>query len=269
VIRRVGETGQPRKENLGLNHTLVSNLQFTGDKYPDFDRLRQEVGSWRSYYLDPRVAMREAQPPREVTDIGPLGQWLAPFLYRLKETREHSKRFQAVRRALHSAIPTIESVDVDLDRARGTLDIRVVQDGTPFSSRVISEGTLRVLALCAIAVNPWTGSLVAFEEPENGVHPRRIEVIADLLHRMAAEGGPQVIVTTHSPTLVAAMVRKQRLEPDTIRLLACHRDGRVTAIRPFDSAGRMFDDAEIAASLKSDTEDGLVEAMLRRGWLDG
>jgi predicted ATPase len=269
VVRRVGEQGQPRREPLGLNHTLVSNLQFTGDKYPDFDRLRGEIGSWRSYYLDPRVAMREAQPPREVTDIGSLGQWLAPFLFRLKESPEHSKRFQAVRRALHSAIPTLHSLDVDLDRARGVLDIRVVQDGTPFSSRVISEGTLRVLALCAIAVNPWAGSLVAFEEPENGVHCRRIEVIADLLHRMATEGGQQVVVTTHSPTLVAAMVRKQRLDSDAIRLLACHRDGRVTGVRPFDSSGRLFDDQEIAAGLRDDSEDALIEALLRRGWLDG
>jgi len=269
VIRRVGETGQPRKERLGQSHTQASNLQFTGEKYPDFDRLRHEMSAWRSYYLDPRVAMREAQPPRELTDIGPLGQWLAPFLYRLKETHDLSARFQAVRRALHSAIPTIEDLDVDLDRKRGILDIRIVQDGTPFSSRVISEGTLRVLALCAIAVNPWASSLVAFEEPENGVHPRRIEVIADLLHSMVSAQQSQVVVTTHSPTLVAAMVRKQREDPDRIRILACQRAGRASTLRAFDTGGRLFEDREIAAALKCSEEDGLVEAILRRGWMDG
>jgi hypothetical protein len=58
---------------------------------------------------------------------------------------------------------------------------------------------LRVLALCAIAVNPWNGPLSAFEEPENGVHPRRLELIADLLTSLALEQGRQLVVTSHSP----------------------------------------------------------------------
>jgi predicted ATPase len=269
VIRRLNESGQPRKEQIGLNHALVSNLQFTGPKYPDLDRLRAELRGWQIYYLDPRVAMREAQPPREVTDIGPLGQWLAPFLFRLKETRDLAPRFDAIRRALHAAVPAIESLDVTLDPARGTLDIQVVQDGVPFSSRVISEGTLRVLALCAIAANPWPGSLVAFEEPENGVHPRRIAVIADLLGSVAEGGKTQVIVTTHSPTLVAAMVRKQRKHPRLVTILACHREGRATVIRPFGTAGELFDDPEIQKALQDRAEDGLIESMLLRGWTDG
>lgn len=269
TVRRDRERGQPRREELRLNHTQASNLQFTGERYPDFDRLRQELQSWRTYYLDPRIAMREAQPPTEVTDIGSEGQWLAPFLYRLKHDENLKGRFHAIRRALHNAIPSIDGLEVDLDRKRGTLEIQVIQDGVPFSSRVISEGTLRVLALCAIAANPWPGSLIAFEEPENGVHPRRRDVVCDLLLSMAVADRTQVIVTTHSPGLVAVMARKQRDNPDRIRLLACHRAGRTTEIRPFETGGTLFDDPEIKAALKADSEDGLVEAMLRRGWLDG
>lgn len=59
VVRRLSEAGQPRQEPLGSNYALVSNLQFSGsNRYPDFDRLREELGRWHTYYLDPRIAMR-------------------------------------------------------------------------------------------------------------------------------------------------------------------------------------------------------------------
>src|SRR5258708_38321341 len=179
-MRRVRGAARPPQGPRGLNTPFAPNRQFTGERrYPDFDRLRPELSAWQTYYFDPRVAMREPQPPREVKDIGPRGEWIAPFLYRLKESEAYSKYFRAIGRALRSAIPSIEGLDVDLDPRRGTLDILIRQNGAPFSSRVISEGTLRVLALCCIAGNPWPGELVAFEEPENGVHPRRIEVSAN------------------------------------------------------------------------------------------
>lgn len=267
VVRQLGEAGAPRHEPLGLGHTLVSNRQFTGEhRYPDFDRLRDELSAWQTYYLDPRIAMRDPQPPREVADIGPRGEWIAPFLYRLKESETHRKHFLAIGRALRSAIPTIESLDVDLDPRRGTLDIVICQDGTPYSSRVVSEGTLRVLALCCLAGNPWPGELIAFEEPENGVHPRRIEVIADLLASMAAQGRSQVVVTTHSPTLIGAMLRRAREAPGQIKLFRCFQKGRATQVKSFD-VGPLFEDQEISGSLSS-PEDAGIEALMTRGWLD-
>lgn len=270
IVRQLGESGHPRYEPLGLNHTLASNRQFTGEhRYPDFDRLRTELSAWQTYYLDPRIAMREPQPPREVTDIGPRGEWIAPFLYRLKGSEAHRRFFLAIGRALRSAIPTVEDLDVDLDPRRGILDILIQQDGTRYSSRVVSEGTLRVLALCCLAGNPWPGELIAFEEPENGVHPRRIEVIADLLASMAEQGRSQVVVTTHSPTLIAAMMRRAREAPGRIKIFGCAQRGRSTEVREFETPGPVWDDAEIRASLTSPEDAGVVEAMLLRGWLDG
>jgi predicted ATPase len=270
LVRQLGEAGHPRHEPLGLNHTLASNRQYTGEhRYPDFDRLRAELSAWQTYYLDPRVAMREPQPPRETSDIGPRGEWIAPFLYRLKESEAYSKHFRAIGRALRSAIPSIEGLDVDLDPRRGTLDILIRQNGAPFSSRVISEGTLRVLALCCIAGNPWPGELIAFEEPENGVHPRRIEVIANLLASMA-QGRSQVVVTSHSPTLIAAMLRRARAAPNQVRMYRCTQHGLATEVSAFETKGPLFDDFEISSTLRGpDDEAEIVEAALLRGWLDG
>lgn len=270
IVRQLGEAGAPRHEPLGLNHTLVSNRQFTGEhRYPDFDRLRSELSAWQTYYLDPRDAMREPQPPREVADIGSRGEWIAPFLYRLKTSEAHRKYFRSIGRALRTAIPTIDDLDVDLDPRRGTLDIVIRQDGTPYSSRVASEGTLRVLALCCLAANPWPGELIAFEEPENGVHPRRIEVIADLLASMADQGHSQVVVTTHSPTLIAAMYRRSQEASGKIKIFRCAQHGRSTEVSLFEPPGPLWEDSEIRDALTGSEDAGLMEAMLLRGWLDG
>lgn len=264
VIRRRREAGKPRQEKAGLHHSILSNLQLSGDHYPAFDAVRGELLGWRIYYLDPRVAMRADQSPRDVDDIGPLGEALASFLFRVKH--HDPRRFQAIRRALQSAIPTIQGLDVDLDPRRGTLDVQIVQDDTPISSRIVSEGTLRVLALAAIAANPWPGRLVAFEEPENGVHPRRIEVIARLLWQVM-ESGQQVIVTTHSPLFVAAMIRL-REQASQASFLRVSRGVNGTVVSGFDPTGPLFDDATIRDGLRS-PDDELLQQMLQRGWLDG
>jgi predicted ATPase len=268
LVVRSPRSSLERSTPLGLNHTLVSDRKFTSPRHPDIDLLRDELSGWQTYYLDPRDAMREPQPPREVIDIGSHGEWIAPFLYRLKESEGHAKYFRAVGRALRQAIPTIEHLDVDLDPRRGTLDLIIQQDGTPYSSRVVSEGTLRVLALCCLAANPWPGKLVAFEEPENGVHPRRIEIIANLLTSMASEGKSQVVVTTHSPTLIAAMLQKSQESPGQIKLFRCSQIGRTTQVKPFQITESLLNDPEIREVLTGPEDAQVVEALLTRGWLD-
>lgn len=67
-------------------------------------------------------------------------------------------------------------------------------------ANAISEGTLRVLGLLAV-LSPHSGTTsIGYEEPENGVHPRRLRKIAELLIN-AASGSRQILVNTHSPVL--------------------------------------------------------------------
>ncbi len=265
-IRRKSKPAHPRQEPVGLNHTILSDPRLGGAEYRWLEKTRGELADWRTYYLDPRVAMRDPRPPSDVEDIGVLGEHVAPFLYKLKA--EKPKHFAAISRTLKSIVPSIEALDVDLDKRRGTLDLLVRQDGTDYSSRIVSEGTLRVLALCATAVNPWGGSLVAFEEPENGVHPRRLELIAQLLLSLALEQNRQVVVTTHSPLFCDAVLKRARSKPEEIGLFNVRRRGRASEIRPFDVTGPLFQDSEVAAALTSGREDGLFESLLLRGLID-
>ncbi|ROQ90901.1 AAA family ATPase [Desulfosoma caldarium] len=266
-IRRKSKPAHPRQEPLGLNHSVVSDPRFAGVEYRALERTRQELSGWRTYYLDPRVAMRAARPPLDVQDIGVLGGDIAPFLYRLKG--ERPKDFQAVVRTLRTIVPSVEDLSVDLDKRRGTLDILVRQAGIDYSSRIVSEGTLRVLALCAIVVNPWAGSVLAFEEPENGVHPRRLELIARLVTSLALERNRQVIVTTHSPLFCDAILKIAKDKPNkNFALYNVRREGAATVVRPFDVSGPLFKDIEIAEALTAATEDGLFESLMLRGLVD-
>lgn len=266
-IRRKSHPGRPRAEPLGQNFAALADPRLSAPEYRGIDHVRSELSGWRTYYLDPRLAMRAARPPSEVQDIGVLGQDIAPFLYRLRA--EEEKYFEAVRRTLRSLVPGVEDVLVDLDRRRGTLDVQIRQDGVLFSSRIISEGTLRVLALAAIAANPWGGSLLAFEEPENGVHPRRLELIAQLLVRLAIERKRQLIVTTHSPRFCDVILNLKRRHGEEIAMLNVRHVGGQTEIKPFEASGPLFTEPEIAQALNNGAEESVFEGLMLRGLLDG
>jgi predicted ATPase len=265
-IRGKSKPAKLREEPVGLNYAILSDRRLGGPGYRAIERCRDALAGWHTYYLDPRVAMRSAKSPTDVRDIGAMGENLAPFLFRLRA--ENPKNFEALKRTLRSLIPSIEDVTVDLDKRRGTLDIQVRQAGIEFSSRIISEGTLRVLALCAIAVNPAGGSLLAFEEPENGVHPRRLELIAQLLTSLATSQGRQVVITTHSPLFCDAILRQARSHPHEIALLNVKRGPEGTEVGKFDVTSPLFKDSEIASALSSENEDGLFESLMLRGMLD-
>lgn len=265
-IRRQSGGGRPRKEEPGLNYAMLSDARFASPAYKYIERARTELRDWRAYYLDPRVAMRAEMPPMDVVDIGVFGEYIVPFLYKLKG--EQPKRFEAIRRAVRTIIPSIATLDVALD-PRGMLHFYVTQDGIAVSSRIVSEGTLRVLALCALTVNPWNGTLLAFEEPENGVHPRRIELIAKMLVSLALDQRRQVVVTTHSPLFCDAVLQEARSrKTDDVGLFNVRREGAGSVVEPFDTPGPLFDDPEIVEALSAPSEDHLFESLVLGGLVD-
>ena len=253
-------------ELIGLNHAILSDARFAAPAYKYVERTRTELNNWRAYHLDPRFGMRTEMPPMDVTDIGVFGQYLIPFLYKLK--RQRPGHLEAVRRTMRSIVPSISGLSVDLD-ARGMLRFFIRQDDLAFSSRIVSEGTLRVLALCALSVNPWNGTLLAIEEPENDVHPRRVELIAKMLTSLALDHHRQVVVTTHSPIFCDAVLKEARSRAtDSIGLFNVRRDGAGTKVEPFETNGALFDDPEIAEALAMPTEDHVFESLILSGFID-
>jgi hypothetical protein len=137
-------------------------------------------------------------------------------------------------------------------------------------ARLVSEGTLRLLALCAVAANHFNRGLVAFEEPENGVHPRRIHVVTRLLAE--ASRRQQVIVTMHSPLVfeeILQLIQQGELSPDQVRLVRCISTPEGSAYMPFQPHGPLFADTEISEALAGSDDQQILQSMLVRGWLDG
>ncbi len=266
LIRRTGR-GRPRKERLGINYAIMSDPRLASPGFRGIESVRTELQDWKGYHLDPRLAMLAEMPPMDVSDIGLSGELIGPFLYKLKG--EHPNYFEAVRRTVRTIIPGVSGFDVNLT-SRGTLDFVVQESGVAISSRIASEGTLRVVALCALCLNPWNGSLLTFEEPESGVHPRRVELIAKMLASLALDEGRQVVVTTHSPLFCGAVLREARSrDTDDIGLFMVRRDGIRTAINPFKPPGPLFEDRKVAEALRLPTEEHIFESLTLRGFLDG
>ena len=194
LILRMERQSRPMKYEVGLPYSLVSQPVYP-PHYPHLTAFREELSRWQFYYLDPRV-MREESPIKEVHRISSSGEDLAAFYYRLKIN--NPRQFENIHKSLKMIIPSIDSIDVKLT-PEGKLKLEIIENGIKFSAKVVSEGTLRVLGLMAILspLNPAT--LVGFEEPENGVHPKRLKLIAEML--INASEHKQIIINTHSPLL--------------------------------------------------------------------
>jgi predicted ATPase len=107
----------------------------------------------------------------------------------------------------------------------GTVQVFILEKGLSHAvpATRLSDGTLRFLCLLAILCHPTPPPLLCIEEPELGLHPDVIPVIADLL-KLASER-TQLVVTTHSETLVSALSEN----PESI--VVCERDSGGTHLR--------------------------------------
>lgn len=268
---RKKKVGNPQQEPRDQECTVASIPSYSGEYFPQIEALRTEFGAWQTYYLDPRSAMREPSPPSQVTDIGIRGEHLAPFLYRLNHTEEYREHFEAFYRMVRAVIGSIEGIDVLLNEQRAEIELSVLQNGKAYSSRIISEGTLRVMALAAIALNPWPARLIAFEEPENGVQPIRLEHISRLLAYVAGvgrdESQSQVVVNTHSPLFVAQALKLRKNHPDHVSVIHVSNEGEGSVFNQIGDPEALFEGVNIDEMLKSD-DDAVIQSMLLGGMLD-
>jgi predicted ATPase len=110
----------------------------------------------------------------------------------------------------------------------GTIQILLHEQGLrdPIPATRLSDGTLRYLSLLSILLHPEPPPLICLEEPELGLHPDIIPNIAELL--IEASQRTQLIVTTHSETLVSALSEI----PEAV--VVCERDDRGTRLRRLD-----------------------------------
>lgn len=254
---RLEGQARPTEHEIGLDHTLVSRPLYP-PHYPHITAFRHELASWSFFYFEPRERMRAANPVKEVRKIGLMGEDLAAFLNTLRVA--DPAQFRGIERALNALVPRIRKIEVE-PNSLGEVELRLIEDGMPMPARLVSEGTLRMLGLLAVASGKDLPSLVAFEEPENGIHPRRIQFLAEFLKERSTQSGTQMIVTTHS-SLLADMLPSEAL-------FVCHRDEGNTIIHPFIEEGPLFRKTAIAKSLEDRADDDVkISQLILRGDFD-
>jgi predicted ATPase len=237
-----------------LDHAIVSRPHYA-PHYPHLTALRKELQSWFFYYFEPRERMRAPTSVKEVRHIGLMGEELAAFLNTLNSL--DPPQFRAVEKALHSLIPSITGIRTEVNKT-GEVELSLMEGDVAMPARVLSEGTLRSLGLLALSGVREPPAVIGFEEPENGVHPRRIRDIAKILESRAESGNTQLIVTTHSPIL-----------PDHIpdkSLFICQKNSAGTSIEPFSNWGPLARRSEIDTALEE--EPLTVSQRMLRGDFD-
>lgn len=182
-------------------------------RYPTIYAVQQAMRNWRLLRFNAET-LRQPCPANAEPTLQPDGANLPAVLARL--LREQPEAVARITEALQGMLPQVKALEVKTlgDGERQLIEL-IGQDGTRFSSRVLSDGTLRLLALAALRYDSAQRGVVCFEEPENGIQLLRLPDIVGVLYGLALnferevpEGDQnpplrQALVNTHSPSILA------------------------------------------------------------------
>ena len=166
---------------------LLANMAF----YPGFDVTR---------FSSLRTKAAEIKP---VTTLAQNGENLGTILHEVLTRYDYRSAANDLREFMKAAYPALE--DINCETTFGSpaqVLVRAREKGMQRSMELweLSDGMLRFLCLASALLNPVPPPLVAMDEPETGLHPKLLPVVADMI-KTAAER-TQVLVTTHSPDLL-------------------------------------------------------------------
>ncbi len=204
------------------------------DKFAESRVLRNRLGSWRIYHLNDTSSSSPMRKTAKVDDnrfMRPDGANLAAFLYFLHEKEEAS--YSLIRRTVQRVAPFFDDFRLEPLRLKPDdikLEWRHKNSDQYFDASSLSDGTLRFIALATLFLQPkqYLPSVILVDEPELGLHPYAIEMLASLIR--AASSQTQVIVSTQSSLLL------DHLEPEDV--LVANRVGAATQITRLES-GRL------------------------------
>jgi predicted ATPase len=184
---------------LGADKAALASLPEDEERFP--------VATWFRRFLRDGVqrlvlsseAMRRPSPPGRSRGYLPDGSNLPHVIHRLEA--ENPGRLSEWIGHLREALPDLENIatrEREEDRSR-YLVLRY-RTGLEAPSWLVSDGTLRLLALTLLAYAQDVSGVYLVEEPENGIHPRAVETVVQSLSSVY---GAQVLLATHSPVIVS------------------------------------------------------------------
>jgi len=166
---------------------------------------RSQLVDWSIYHdlhVDSEAKIRQAQVTRFEQRVEPGGQNLVSVLHTLYEgNRDFKNEIDAAMEAAFGK-DFDELVFPPAADQRTQLGIRwkTLRRAQPASD--LSDGTLRFLFLLTVLASPSPSPLIAIDEPETGLHPSMLPIVAE--YAVDAATRAQIILTTHSPEFLDA-----------------------------------------------------------------
>jgi predicted ATPase len=197
------------------SESILSQFKNPADPTPitkigqQFARIR----IFREFRSGPQSGARHGvstSAPRDALADG--GDNLALVLNQLDFLGVHEK----IRIYLRRFCERFEDVKVDVGEGLARTFLREAGLAEMLSAIRMSDGTLKFLSLLAVLFHPTPPPLMCIEEPEVGLHPDALQLVAEAL--VEASDSMQIVVTTHSEALVDALTDR----PDSV--LVCERD---------------------------------------------
>ncbi len=163
------------------------------------------VSHWTVYHFHDTSLlspMRRDQSVRDWERFRHDASNIAPFLLHLRETTAGS--YELIRDVIRLIAPFFDDFLLRPDKCGSDEQVRLEwqQKGSdfPFQPHHLSDGTLRFICLATALLQPRLPAAIVIDEPELGLHPYAISMLADLIQ--SASERTQVIISTQSPTLL-------------------------------------------------------------------
>lgn len=144
--------------------------------------------------------------------------------------------------------------------------VKLFIDGESYSEAHAGSGEFAVVRLVEEVINAATGSLILLDEPEVSLHPGAQRKLLEFLQEQSLMHGHQVVITSHSPTLVEA------LPDNAIKLLTYNSERRTVELRAqstpaydaFFSLGHTINDGRRRVFVEDAFVAELLRSVLRR-----
>lgn len=176
------------------------------ENFPAMASLRRLIEDWyvSDFHIESARNRQEANYSETLSTTGDNLAQVAKFLY-----DNHRDRFDSILKAMKERVPGVSNVE-----AKVTEDGYVIlrfQEGrftNPFSSKFVSDGTIKMFTYLVLLSDPNPHALLCVEEPENQLYPELLPQLAEEFRHYSDIGG-QVFVSTHSPDFLNAVKLKE------------------------------------------------------------
>ena len=226
LLLRMAKTGRQKKygDRIAVRPDQPALTQIKGGYKPAL-KMIDVLGAMRFLDLSPESMRQPAFPAQTI--LGDSGENLPAVL---KEICADPGRRETLAEWTRELTPMdVRDFEFPADPTTGKVQLAFRESTGRVSAWVASDGTLRFLAMLAALLGANPARLYFFEEIDNGIHPSRLRLLAELIERCTAQNGVQVVATTHSPDLLS-MVGDETFKNTSV---VCRRPDTDTAvIRP-------------------------------------